>query len=189
MSVVLAVKENGVIYMGADTRTSTGSSCRNYLKETNYKISKLSNGILLGHSGKVRAYQEFERVFCRLFKLDSEKGLSKKEIVTEIIPVVRAQFEKLELFEKDRYIVELRVIIAYKDKMLFIDNDLTVWDCDKMAIGVGDQNGLAFVTNIDKRGVEDAILNGLRYATKSMNYIGAPYVLINTRDLEYKICE
>ena len=189
MSVVIAAKENGIVYMGADTRTSTGSSCKSYLQETNYKITKLSNGILIGHSGKVRASQEFERIFTRLYKLDPEKGLTKKDIVTKIIPVVRGQFEALELFDKDRYIVELRVLIAYKDKLIYIDNDLTVWDCGCMAIGIGDQNGLGFVINRGGKDVCEAILEGLRYATKSMNYIGAPYVLINSKDLEYKICE
>ena len=37
MSVVVAIKKDGVVYMGADTQTTSGIQRRNYLKESNLK--------------------------------------------------------------------------------------------------------------------------------------------------------
>ena len=39
MSVIVAIKENGVVYMGAYSQTTTGRRMRNGLKETEYKIT------------------------------------------------------------------------------------------------------------------------------------------------------
>ena len=57
MSVIVAVKENGVVYMGADTQTTSGRKKHNGLNETAFKIHRLENGILVGFCGKVAAKQ------------------------------------------------------------------------------------------------------------------------------------
>jgi len=56
MSVVVAIKENGKIYMGSDSQTTRGSS-KNTLKcQNNYKIWKIknTNHCLMGHTGVCR---------------------------------------------------------------------------------------------------------------------------------------
>jgi ATP-dependent protease HslVU (ClpYQ) peptidase subunit len=41
MSVIVAVKENGTIYMGADSQTTAGNRKMNHLNETSYKVVRL----------------------------------------------------------------------------------------------------------------------------------------------------
>ena len=55
MSVIVAIKENDVVYMGADSQTTAGMRKRSYLNETGFKIVRLENGILVGFCGRVAA--------------------------------------------------------------------------------------------------------------------------------------
>ena len=57
MSVIVAIKENGVVYMGADSQTTTGRRKLNDLNETAYKITRFENGMLVGFCGRVAAKQ------------------------------------------------------------------------------------------------------------------------------------
>ena len=47
MSVIVAIKEDGVVYMGADSQTTAGMRKRSYLNETGFKIIRLENGMLV----------------------------------------------------------------------------------------------------------------------------------------------
>ena len=54
MSIVIGIKKDGVIYMGADTQRTCGGTKCNCLSESNFKITRFKNGVLLGHVGTVR---------------------------------------------------------------------------------------------------------------------------------------
>ena len=43
MSVIIAYKHKGIVYMGADTQITSGCDKINAVSECNYKITKLSN--------------------------------------------------------------------------------------------------------------------------------------------------
>lgn len=43
MSVVVAIKENNIIYMGADSQITRGSSRRSFSNPNNYKIWRTKN--------------------------------------------------------------------------------------------------------------------------------------------------
>ena len=48
MSILIAYKKNDTVYMGTDTRVIVNDFKKNEICESNYKIQKLENGILLG---------------------------------------------------------------------------------------------------------------------------------------------
>ena len=56
MSVVVAIKENGKIIMGADSQCTKGGTRRTLSNPNNYKIWKVrdAENCLLGHVGLVR---------------------------------------------------------------------------------------------------------------------------------------
>ena len=126
MSVIVAIKENGVVYMGADSQTTTGRRKRNGLNETAFKITRLENGMLVGFCGRVAAKQailSMEDVFV----LDKEGGLNKKHIVKEIVPKL---VDKMQLIgDEDSGALDVCILLAYKDKLytellLHLHNDL-----------------------------------------------------------------
>ena len=84
MSVIFAIKENGVVYMGADSQTTTGRRKRNSLNETAFKITRIKNGMLVGFCGRVATKQDVLSMEDT-FVLDKERGLNKKHIVRERI--------------------------------------------------------------------------------------------------------
>ena len=57
MSVIVAVKENGVVYMGADSQTTTGKRKFTRLSEGFHKITRLKNGI--SHTHRTSAASTF----------------------------------------------------------------------------------------------------------------------------------
>ena len=57
MSVILAYKKDDAIYMATDTRVVVNSCKRNDLLESNYKIQKMENGLLVGITGEMMERQ------------------------------------------------------------------------------------------------------------------------------------
>ena len=123
MSVIVAIKENGVVYMGADSQTTAGRRKRNGLNETAYKITRLKNGMLVGFCGRVAAKQailSMEDVFV----LDKEGGLNKKHIVKEIVPKL---VDKMQLIgDEDSGALDVSILLAYKDNLF--KQSVSIWD-------------------------------------------------------------
>lgn len=144
MSVIVAIKENGVVYMGADSQTTTGRRKRNGLNETSFKITRLENGMLVGFCGKVAAKQailSMEDVFV----LDKEGGLNKKHIVKEIVPKL---VDKMQLIgDEDSGALDVSILLAYKDKLYRITSGLDVLnlnECGRSGAGADFTNWYLF---------------------------------------------
>ena len=80
MSVIVAIKENGVVYMGADSQTTAGRRKYSYLNETSFKIARLDKGILVGFCGRVAARQAI-LAMKDVFTLDEHGGLTKRHFI------------------------------------------------------------------------------------------------------------
>ena len=50
MSIVIAIKKDDTVYFGADTQRTAGLSKQNCLCESNFKVTKYKNGVLLNYS-------------------------------------------------------------------------------------------------------------------------------------------
>ena len=48
MAIVIAYKKGDTVYMGTDTRVIVNEHKKNELCESNYKIQKMDNGLLVG---------------------------------------------------------------------------------------------------------------------------------------------
>ena len=121
MSVIVAIKENDVIYMGADTQTTAGRRKYNSLNETEFKIKRLDNGILVSYCGSVAAGQAVPN---DIYTLDSNGELTKKHIVKNIIPKLINKME--EIGDKKNGEMNVSILLAFKDKLYRITKELDV---------------------------------------------------------------
>ena len=187
MSVIVVVKENGVVYMGADSQTTTGRRKRNGLNETAFKITRLENGMLVGFCGKVAAKQailSMEDVFV----LDKEGGLNKKHIVKEIVPKL---VDKMQLIgDEESGALDVSILLAYKDKLYRITSGLDVLnlnECGRTGAGADFTNWYLFGEK--NLSIRERILKALMASAKRTESVGGPYVLIDTKSQEFEVVD
>ena len=187
MSVIVAIKENGVVYMGADSQTTTGRRKQSGLNETAYKITRLKNGMLVGFCGSVAAKQailSMEDVFV----LDKEGGLNKKHIVKEIVPKL---VDKMQLIgDEDSGALDVSILLAYKDRLYRITSGLDVLnlnECGRSGAGADFTN--LYLFGEKNLSIRERILKALVASAKRTESVGGPYVLIDTQKQEFEVVD
>jgi ATP-dependent protease HslVU (ClpYQ) peptidase subunit len=187
MSVIVAVKENGVVYMGADTQTTIGRRKQIGLNKTAFKITRLENGILVGFCGRVAAKQTILSL-QDLFVLDQNGQLTKKHIVNQIVPKLVDKMEQIG--DEECRELEVSILLAHKDKLYKITAALDVVCLSKCGTS---GCGLRYVNYYLQEGtdlsVKDRILKALMESAKRSDAVGGPYILIDTQGLEYEIVD
>lgn len=187
MSVIVAIKENEVIYMGADSQTTAGRRKYSYLNETSFKITRLDNGILVGFCGRVAARQAI-LAMKDVFTLDEHGGLTKRHIVKEIVPKLVDKMEQIG--DEESGALDVSILLAHKGKLYRITSGLDVVslnECGKSGAGVDYVNYALF--SMKELPVRGRILKALIESAKRTESVGGPYVLIDTKKQEYEIVD
>ena len=194
MSVVMAVKQGNRIWFGADTQSTRGTDRYNQLSPNDFKVIKLDNGVLLAMTGETATSQAI-LAHPEWFTVDAERGLTKEDIVTKIVPKMYEALDAGDFLEcADRGTpptMKCTILIAYKDKIFEIARDLQVMRYeDYQAIGSGANAILYGLSRIDKsKDINEQLLRLLKISAKHDANVSAPFVLIDTKDLEYTIKE
>lgn len=198
MSVVVAIKKNNKIYLGADTQTSNGDRKRNYLGENDRKIHLFDNGILLGVTG-TKWSRELLAADPDIFRLSKSDDLDKRHIVENIVPKIEACFSENDLLEKPENEPPqwpCSLVLAYKDKLFLITNTGEVLGIEHyVAIGSGQQLAYVELEWLDREesssedAIRDRLANGLRICAKYRRSVGGPFFLIDSEAKEYKLVE
>ena len=194
MSVVIAVKHGDRILFGADTQATCGSDKFNQLSPNDFKVTKFDNGILMSWTGDTQTNQ-FILAHPEWFTLDEKKGLTKEHIVTKILPQMYEALEEEELLEEaDRGtppLIKGSILLAYQDKLFEICRDFQVLRYeDYQASGSGSNCIHYGVSKIDKsKDINEQILHLLRISAKFDANVSAPFILIDTKGLEYTVKE
>lgn len=194
MSVVMAVKQGDRIWFGADTQSTRGTDRYNQLSPHDFKVTKLDNGILLAMTGET-ASSQFIQAHPEWFTIDEKKGLTKGHIVTKIVTKIYEALEGEALLEREDRgtppIMKCSIVIAYQDKLFKICRDLCVIRFeDYLAIGSGSNAAIYGLSKIDKtKDINEQLLQLLKISAKHDANVSAPFVLIDTQDLQYTIKE
>lgn len=185
MSVIVAIKENGVIYMGADSQTTAGRRKFNKLNETAYKVTRLKNGMLVGFCGSVSASQTILSM-QDVFTLNEQGGLTKKHIVNHIIPKLVGNMDKFGDDENGE--LGVSVLLAYKDKLYRIDQYLNVLNMNEYdKTGAGDDLVDYAVLSTKGLPVKERLIKALVASARRTDSVSGPFVLIDTQNLEYEV--
>ena len=194
MSVVIAVKQGGRIWFGADTQLTSGSDRYNYLSEGDYKVAKLDNGILLSWTGETAVWQT---ILGHLdwFTLNGKGELTKEHIVTKILPNLYGGLKEEDALERGDEGIPLmmtgRMTLACKDKLFEICRDFQVMRYeDYQATGSGAHAVLYGLSKMDKtQDINAQLLELLRISAKHDTAVSAPFIFIDTQDLQYTVKE
>jgi ATP-dependent protease HslVU (ClpYQ) peptidase subunit len=182
MSVVMAVKQGNRIWFGADTQSTRGTDRYNQLSHNDFKVTKLPNGVLLAMTGETATSQAI-LAHPEWFTVDAERGLTKEDIVTKIVPKMYEALDAGDFLEcADRGTpptMKCTILIAHQDKLFEIARDLQVMRYeDYQAIGSGSNAILYGLSRIDKsKDINEQLLRLLKIKTTIVGHLTE---LINT---------
>lgn len=188
MSVVIAIKENGVTYMAADTQISFGDSKRHLKSDSLQKVWAVTDtpNCIMGGVGLARDLNLIR--YCTS-ELIPEASMLKNEINvgTIMLNTVPAIFESIRTYTQlvtgcDKDIpINSEFVLAYKDKIFDIAPDGTVEEVeDYIAVGSGADAALGSLKHTIDEPVYDRLIKALDAAAESNLYVSEPYVCIDT---------
>lgn len=188
MSVVIAIKENGVTYMAADTQISFGDSKRHLKSDSLQKVWAVTDTphCIMGGVGLARDLNLIR--YCTS-ELIPEASVLKNEINvgTIMLNTVPTIFESIRNYTQlvtgsDTDIpINSEFVLAYKDKIFDIAPDGTVEEVeDYIAIGSGADAALGSLKHTTDEPVYDRLIKALDAASESNLYVSEPYVCMDT---------
>ena len=120
MSVVIGMKIEDKVYIGADSCTMCSGNKYIDKYQLNNKIIKFPNGLIVGHSGRKRAFD-----IVKTMNFEFNGVLNQKYLVRYFVPKLLEELKEFEYLDSDEQFehFDSRFIVAYKDKMFAISND------------------------------------------------------------------
>ena len=187
MSVVIAIKENGVIYMGSDTQVTSGNKKENELNTNSLKIALLDNGLLVGVCGKYGLKQQII-ADKSIFTLDKNNMLTKQHIVTNIIPKLSRWVKKSDKANDTE--LEVSFLLAHDNNLYFIGHELNVVKINNFAkIGAGKGCVDYALSSFNYLPARERIIKALVESANITESVSGPYVLIDTKHKEFEIID
>ena len=185
MSVIIAVKKDDTIYLGADTQCTSPTRKFHVKTGINAKLVAFENGVIIGHAGACVVGQIIVS-HPEWFDFKSEDELTKEYLTTVVIPKIKEAFKDYN-YNDD----EFELIIAYKSKLFEINRRFVVFCIEhKNAVGCGSDVITYKLSKINMdEDINEQLLDSLRFSEKNDSAVGAPFILINTKDLKMQIRE
>lgn len=192
MSVVIAIKENGKVYMAADTMVTYGDSKRHLTSDSSQKIWAVNDtpNCIMGGAGYLRDINLIR--YCTQ-ELVPEANIIKEDINvgTIMINTVPIIFETIKNYAT---IVDVEnkpsqfassFMWAYKDHLFHIMPDGLVEEIeDYEAIGSGADAALASLKHTTEEPIYTRLIKALDAASNISLYVAEPYVCIDTENCE-----
>lgn len=193
MSVVVAIKEKGKVFIGCDSQVTRGGTRSTLKNPNNYKVWKVRgvDNCLMAHVGNVR-----DASVVRLMdSLVTEYNVFKNHIdyefvVKSIVPDIIHELREYGYLKGDSYFEEFdsRFIFAYRDMLFLINNDGCVLEIDDcVAMGTGESEAIGSLLSTDIDDPETRIVKAIKSSAASDIYVDYPIILTNTLDTEFEI--
>jgi len=196
MSLIVALKYKGKIYIGSDSLAIKDDTKYYLINANNRRIFPVKgcSNMLMALSGRL-----IESNIARCLELVPDAVALKGNVdfefmVTKFVPKLFDAFNNRNLLNThdDGYYCDSDMIVAYKNQMFEIFSDGTVLECDDYAvIGCGGDEvlgSLMSTNNIDdpKKRIVLALKAGLR----DNNRVAYPIIVTDTETCEFEvICE
>ena len=148
MSVVVAIKDGGKIYLGADSQVTKGGTRKTLKNPNNYKIWKVlgTENCLMGHVGYLRD-ANIVRLMDRLVTEYSvyKNYVDYEYVVKNIVPNIVDELKSYGMIKDDKFVdsINSEFIFAFKDQLFVIGMDRSVIEVnDYVAIGSGEDQAV-----------------------------------------------
>ena len=153
-------------------------------------MQKLDNGILLGITGE-RLERQTIITYSEIFTFDKAGKLTRRHLVKEIVPrLISVLEEEKSMIEKEGEFpyMQAQIILAYKDTMYEICSSFAVIKYEDIQV-LGRASDYAQATLMNTKETDDInqrIVKALDITADNSQYVGKPYVLIDTKKMKYE---
>lgn len=193
MSVVVAIKEKGKVYIGVDSQVTRGGTRSTLKNQNNYKIWRVKDvdNCLMAHVGNIID----ANVIRVMDDLVTEYNVFKNHIdyefvVKSVVPDIINELKKYGYIEDKEYFkgLESRFLFAYKDMLFLINSDGCVLEIDDCAaIGSGECEAIGSLLSTDGDEPEARIVKAIKASAASDIYVDYPIILTNTETTEFDV--
>ena len=193
MSVVVAIKQNGKVYIGADSQVTKGGTRVTLKNSNNYKIWKVANAehCLMGHVGNLR-----DANLVRLMdSLVTDYNFYRNHVcfefvVKKIVPDIVQELTDYGLLKdgKTTDCLDSSFLFAYKDQLYSINSDRAVIEIDDyVAIGSGADQAIGSLLSTEGEEPKARIVKAIKSSAASDIYVDYPIIIADTENTEFEI--
>lgn len=193
MSVVVAIKEKGKIFIGADSQVTKGGTRVTLKNPNNYKIWRVGNAenCLMGHVGNVRD----ANVVRLMNNLVTDYNIYKNHIdyefvVKKIVPDIVDELKEYGNIKDDKYVdfIDSSFLFAFRDQLYVIGRDRSVIEVDDyVAIGSGEDQAIGSLLSTEGQSPKERIVKAIKASAAADIYVDYPIILSDTEDTEFEI--
>ena len=193
MSVVVAIKENGKVYIGADSQVTKGGTRVTLKNPNNYKVWKVvgADNCLIGHVGNLRDANVVRLMGGLVTDYNIYKGHVDYEfVVKKVVPDIVDELKSYGNLKDDKYIdfLDSAFLFAFKDQLYVIGRDRSVIEVDDyVAIGSGEDQAIGSLLSTEGHSPKERIVKAIKASAASDIYVDYPIILSNTEDTEFEI--
>ena len=195
MSVVVAIKENGKIYLGADSQVTKGGTRTTLKNPNNYTIWKVDGlpYVMMGSVGDVRdaniirllknVVDDYDEFYDRV-----DYRFVVKYLVPEIIKSLREAHYLKGNTDDYMDVMESSYVFAYKDKLYYINADCSVIEIDDyIAIGSGADQAIGSLLSTEKEDPRSRIVKAIKSSAACDIYVDYPIILSDTENEDFDV--
>jgi len=186
MSVVVAIKKDGVVYMGADTQVTYGSYSRHYEYDEEHKLFIVKSiGIMIGFVGSASHSYLFKQLIKTLTTLKDRK-LTKDIIRQQLVEPFITLLKDYDLLHMDEgwHDIKTTILIAKDDDLFQIEDDGNILNLQKYgSIGSGSMATIPYLSH-HHGDIRNVIKDALESAAHMDQYVSAPFLICDSQTLE-----
>lgn len=193
MSVVVAIKENGKVYIGADSQVTKGGTRVTLKNPNNYKVWKVNgaDNCIIGHVGNVRDANVVRLMNGLVTDYNIYKGhIDYEFVVKKIVPDIVDELKSYGNLKDEKYVdyLDSSFLFAFRDQLYMIGRDRSVIEVDDyVAIGSGEDQAIGSLLSTEGENPKERIVKAIKASAASDIYVDYPIILTDTENTEFEI--
>ena len=193
MSVVVAIKENGKIFIGADSQCTRGGTRRTLSNPNNYKIWRVEGAehCLMAHVGLVREANVLRVAHGLVPELAQLKDtVDFAFVVRRLVPAIVEELEENRAIKRGDAPphLESTLLFAYRDRLFYISPNGTVIEVDDYcAIGSGECEAIGSLLSTEGAPCEERLKKAIKASAANDIYVDYPIVITDTEGCEFRV--
>ena len=192
MSVIVAIKEKGRIYIGCDSQVTSGGTRTTLKNPNNYKIWNVKGAeeVIMGSVGDVRDACIIRTCSDLIDDYDLYRdAIGFSYVVNHIVPTIIERMRDRHFIEDGQFrFMNSSFLLAYKDRLFVIYTDSTVIEVDDyVAIGSGKNEAIGSLLSTEGQDPSVRIIKAIKASAASDIYVDYPIVLGNTEKKGFEV--
>ena len=186
MSVVAAIKQNGKIYLGADSQVTRGGTRLSLSNPNNYKIWKVRGipNCLMASVGAMREACVIRIMTNLIREIDALKEeVDFEYVVGRVVPLIKSELEDYGYLDKDKRFdgFDASYLLAIDNSLFYINSDASVIEIDDcIAIGSGANESIGSLLTSNGEEPVERIIKAIKASAAHDIYVDFPIIISDT---------